>query len=184
MHLCWQAFKESRETSLDLSPSLSSGQRARVHQMATQLGLEHQSVGQGEGRYLRIAKSAADLLAPSSSLPPASPQDTTESAASAAQMDCEEEEQEEEGEAFGMLRLMAPDASGRGTRGGASGVELVLLPYNFNKLLDLLEQHCTNPAKTHSTNAKMSQVPSVSVAPLSFFLGFPSCARAYTRLYS
>ena len=99
-------------------------------------------------------------------------------------MDCEEEEQEEEGEAFGMLRLMAPDASGRGTRGGASGVELVLLPYNFNKLLDLLEQHCTNPAKTHSTNAKMSQVPSVSVAPLSFFLGFPSCARAYTRLYS
>jgi len=175
-------FIESKETVLDLSPSLTAAQRARAHQMATQLGLEHESVGQGEGRYLRIAKSSAHLRDPSS-LPSPSPPQT----ASAGQMECDDEEDEEQelGEPFGIMRLAVPDSSARGARGGGSGVELVLLPYNFNKLLELIEQlhqqhQCSTNSvlspKTQPNNAKISQVRSTLDHPLSFSASALFCA--------
>lgn len=160
---------------LDLSPSLTPAQRARAHQMATQLGLEHESVGQGEGRFLRItritriAKSPAHAPDPSSPASPSPPH-----TAPAGQMECDDEDEDQDqelGEPFGIMRLVVPDAGARVARGGGSGVELVLLPYNFNKLLELIDQlhqqhqHSINSVlspKTHPNNAKISQVAATS----------------------
>ena len=166
---CWQVFIESKETVLELSPHLTAAQRARAHQMATQLGLEHESVGQGEGRYLRITSP--------------SPPHT----ASASQMECDDEEDQEQelGEPFGIMRLVVPDASARSARAGGSGVELVLLPYNFNKLLLLMDQlHQQHQASTNSVlspktqpnSAKISQVRPTLDHALSFRASALFCA--------
>jgi hypothetical protein len=85
------------------------------------------------------------------------------------------------------MRLAVPDASARGARGGGSGVELVLLPYNFNKLLELIEQlhqqhQCSTNSvlspKTQPNNAKISQVRPTLDHPLS---SAQPCPLVYTR---
>jgi hypothetical protein len=89
-------------------------------------------------------------------------------------MECDDEDEDQDqelGEPFGIMRLVVPDAGARVARGGGSGVELVLLPYNFNKLLELIDQlhqqhqHSINSVlspKTHPNNAKISQVAAAS----------------------
>jgi hypothetical protein len=52
-----EAFAASeREAELDLSPTLSRAERARVHQMCEARGLAHLSLGEGSSRHIRITK--------------------------------------------------------------------------------------------------------------------------------
>ena len=53
-----QAFAMSRtHTTMDLT-DLTAAERFRVHKVAEILGLEHQSFGEGEARYVRVSKAA------------------------------------------------------------------------------------------------------------------------------
>ncbi|XP_038619951.1 DNA-binding protein SMUBP-2 [Tachyglossus aculeatus] len=56
----WRAtvleFLESRESRLEFPPSLSSRDRLLLHQIAQELGLRHESRGQGRKRFLTISR--------------------------------------------------------------------------------------------------------------------------------
>uniref|UniRef100_A0A6I8NXW6 DNA-binding protein SMUBP-2 n=1 Tax=Ornithorhynchus anatinus TaxID=9258 RepID=A0A6I8NXW6_ORNAN len=56
----WRAtvlkFLESRESRLEFPPSLSSHDRLLLHQIAQELGLRHESQGQGRKRFLTISR--------------------------------------------------------------------------------------------------------------------------------
>lgn len=154
---------------MDMSASLTSGERARVHQIAGALGLEHQSFGEGGARHIRVTKSSVAHLAVGGS-------GATAMGAGSRDMPCDQGSDDmmldehacssgalhhqgdalAAGEAFGMLRLVGgygkragADVHARGARGGC-GVEMVLLPYNFTKLTALIEHHF---AEAHTLKA-------------------------------
>lgn len=61
-------FMASDKTQLEFPPSLNSHDRLRVHQIAEELGLRHDSSGEGKGRFITVSKRA-----PPAPRPPAAP---------------------------------------------------------------------------------------------------------------
>uniref|UniRef100_A0A2K6DZN1 Immunoglobulin mu DNA binding protein 2 n=1 Tax=Macaca nemestrina TaxID=9545 RepID=A0A2K6DZN1_MACNE len=57
-------FMASDKTQLEFPPSLNSHDRLRVHQIAEELGLRHDSSGEGKGRFITVSKRAPPALRP------------------------------------------------------------------------------------------------------------------------
>uniref|UniRef100_A0A7N9IBP4 Immunoglobulin mu DNA binding protein 2 n=1 Tax=Macaca fascicularis TaxID=9541 RepID=A0A7N9IBP4_MACFA len=57
-------FMASDKTQLEFPPSLNSHDRLRVHQIAEELGLRHDSSGEGKGRFITVSKRAAPAQQP------------------------------------------------------------------------------------------------------------------------
>lgn len=53
------SFRDSTDSHLDYPASLRPGERKRVHAIAGDLGLEHESIGKGNERHIRISRRAA-----------------------------------------------------------------------------------------------------------------------------
>ncbi|XP_062041322.1 DNA-binding protein SMUBP-2 [Lepus europaeus] len=64
-------FVASEETRLEFPASLNAHDRLQVHQIAEELGLRHDSAGEGKARYITVSKRTPP------SRPPAAPADST-----------------------------------------------------------------------------------------------------------
>ena len=146
-------------------------------QAADQLGLTHKSFGEGLSRHLRVSKSndseGSALGGGASSPPPTSDMlmelDGVVGARDGQELDA--------GEAFGLMRLVSADGSSRVTRStGGSGVELVMLPYSFNRLKNLIQQQTLSANAHHANNTKLSQAAAAAEA-----MGFRSDMMDYYR---
>lgn len=56
-------FVDSSATSLDLTPDLNSHDRLVVHEFAEEVGLIHESVGEGKERHICLKKIRAESAA-------------------------------------------------------------------------------------------------------------------------
>ena len=179
-----EAFATSRETRLDMSASLTSAERARVHQIASALGLSHQSFGEGTARYIRITKlgcgdaggAESASVTDDMDVDDASPEGGSGAVGGRGLLG---EQQQPAGHPFGLMRLVVGDANSA-RRSAGSGVELVLLPYNFTKLMELLEQQLREAtAIRSSTHAKTTQAPALALSfrndMLDFYRSLPLC---------
>lgn len=184
-----EEFAASRDTLLEMSASLTPAERARVHQIAGALGLRHQSVGEGPSRYLRISKAGSGDAGPEGTSAADGmdldqepwPGDKHGASAAAAAAACAGRSQLlPAGEPFGLMRLVVGDAGAR-RASAASGVELVLLPYNFSKLMELVAQQTREAACLRSSGAhpKPTQAAALALSSrtdmLEFYRALPLC---------
>ena len=169
---------------LDLSPSLTAAERAQVHQIAGALGLQHESLGQGPARHLRVSKGVGGHVYEASS-------GVNAIGATCDDMVLDKKDGwwESDGEAlpagepFGMLRLVGGgDTHGRGARGGGPvtpQVELVLLPYHFTKLTEIIQDHFAEALKAAAAGkalqpAAMGAAGALKVQLLEYYRSIPN----------
>ena len=182
-----QAIKAAGTGCVELSPTLTSPERARVHALAESMSLMHQSVGQGAARYIRVFVFVPDS-AHVAAVGAAQGGDVSQDVGAAGMEQGGEEWEAGEGEGcgvvpFGLLRLRQADGRPLNTRpGSVSDVEMVLLPYNFPKLLALVHRHLTDMAPITSNAApKLSQAAAAAAhvglrtEMMEYYKSVPSC---------